>query len=62
MKTKIFNKKLSLNKKTVADLNNKEMQGVHGGAETVERTICITKCATDCPVCTITRCTVCCVP
>jgi len=31
MKTKKFSKKLILNKKTVADLNNKEMREVVGG-------------------------------
>jgi len=61
MKTKTFSKKLSLNKKTVADLNNKDMQSVHGGA-TAEKTVCITRCVTDCALCTMTRCSVCCVP
>ena len=61
MKTKNFSKKLSLNKKTVADLNNKEMQAIHGG-ETVELTICRTRCVTDCVMCTMTRCSVCCIP
>lgn len=31
MKTKKFNQKLRLNKKTVADLNGTEMNGIHGG-------------------------------
>ncbi len=31
MKTKKFSKKLSLNKKTIADLNSNEMKEVHGG-------------------------------
>jgi len=31
MKTKKFSKKLTLNKKTVADLNSKEMKDAHGG-------------------------------
>jgi len=61
MKTKTFNKKLSLKKKTVADLDNKEMQSAYGGAVTNERTICITRCVSDC-LCTMTRCTICCVP
>jgi bacteriocin-like protein len=60
MKTKTFNKKLSLNKKTVANLNDKEMQGIYGG-ETVEKTVCITRCVSDC-LCTMTRCSICCVP
>lgn len=31
MKPKTFNKKLSLNKKTIVNLNNKEMKAVAGG-------------------------------
>jgi len=31
MKTKRFSKKLTLNKKTVADLKSNEMKEVHGG-------------------------------
>jgi len=31
MKTKKFSKKLTLNKKTIADLINSEMKGVYGG-------------------------------
>ena len=31
MKPKNFNKKLNLNKKTIADLNNGEMNNAHGG-------------------------------
>ncbi len=61
MKTKTFNKKLSLKKKTVANLDNKEMQGIYGG-ETAERTVCITRCAPSDCMCTMTRCTICCVP
>ena len=34
MKTKKFNKRLTLNKKTVSDLNDKEMKDLHGGAGT----------------------------
>ena len=59
MKSKVFSKKLSLNKKTVANLNNKEMQDIYGG-ETVEPTVCKTRCITDCVACTMTRCSVCC--
>jgi len=33
MKTKKFSKKLTLNKKTIADLNNGEMKNVHGGGD-----------------------------
>ena len=35
MKQKKFNKKLSLNKKTIANLNNGEKRHVYGGKETV---------------------------
>jgi hypothetical protein len=31
MKTKKFNKRLALNKKTIADLNNSQMDAVYGG-------------------------------
>jgi natural product precursor len=31
MKSKAFNKKLSLNRKTIANLNNKEMKRTAGG-------------------------------
>ena len=34
MKTKNFNKKLTLNKTTVADLKQTEMNAVNGGADT----------------------------
>jgi len=61
MKKKTFGKKLSLNKKTVADLEHKDMQGVYGGATGL--TDCITNCASVCPRCmTATRCSDCCVP
>ena len=33
MKTKKFQKKLTLNKKTIVDLNNGEMKGAQGGAD-----------------------------
>jgi natural product precursor len=33
MKTKIFSKKLTLSKKTIAHLNDKEMKDVNGGWE-----------------------------
>jgi len=32
MRTKKFNKKLNLNKKTIADLDPKKMNGIKGGA------------------------------
>ncbi len=34
MNTKKFGKKLVLNKKTISDLTNKEMQNAYGGAPT----------------------------
>jgi natural product precursor len=34
MKTKTFEKKLSLNKKTVVDLDNREMKKIYGGIST----------------------------
>jgi len=40
MKTKKVNKKLSLNKKTIANLGNNEMNGVHGGG-TLNSLCCI---------------------
>ena len=49
MKTKRFSKKLVLKKNTVANLDNSDMNVLHGGAVwTEERTVCHTKCATDC--------------
>jgi hypothetical protein len=49
MKTKSFNKKLTLNKKTVVNLGNEEMIGIQGGlfpctkiSPTCER-ICLTE-------------------
>ena len=38
MKTKKFNKKLSLNKKTIADLNEEEMKKAIGGVSGVDTT------------------------
>lgn len=40
MKTKTFNKRLVLKKKTVAHLNNKEMKGLHGGVGVTRPTHC----------------------
>jgi natural product precursor len=51
MKIKKFNKKLDLNKSTVADLNNSELRKVYGGAATYPGcvpTVDVTKCATNC--------------
>ena len=66
MKAKKFNKKLLLNKKTVANLNNDKMSGVRGGMYTVQLT-CGAFCDTDftcedltvCGVCWTQRPTVC---
>jgi natural product precursor len=57
MKVKKFNKKLGLNKSTVANLNNSDMNAVYGGV-TNEPTVCVTKCATNCCLETmkLTRC------
>jgi hypothetical protein len=58
MKSKKFSMKLTLNKKTIANLNDNAMKEVHGGIETisacpipaciVSHTYCHTSCATDC--------------
>ncbi len=47
MKTRKFEKKLVLSKKTVANLDNAAMLAVHGGDET-GFTDCRTRCATEC--------------
>ena len=36
MKTKKFNKKLGLNKKTIADLNEPDMQSLRGGTQSYD--------------------------
>jgi hypothetical protein len=50
MKTKIFNKKLTLNKKTIVNLGNEEMNSVYAGGiypcTRVDRT-CERACLTD---------------
>ena len=48
MKTKKFSKKLSLNKKTIADLDNGKMKGVYGGV--------LQSVNTDCASCFYTGC------
>jgi hypothetical protein len=50
MKQKKFNKKLILNKKTIANLNNGEMKDVNGGKDDISNSLCITcfTCDTDC--------------
>jgi hypothetical protein len=54
MKIKNFNKKLALNKETIANLGSKEMQKIAGGEET--RTMacysCVVTCKTQCEFCT----------
>lgn len=47
MKTKNFSKRLVLNKKTVANLNNHDMKNIYGGRET-GATECVTNCQTNC--------------
>ena len=54
MKTKTFIKKLNLNKQTVAALENEQMNKVKGGIDTVNRTLCVTKCISGCE--TVTCC------
>jgi len=56
MKTKKFNKKLALNKKTVVNLDGSMMNGVKGGTDTYYTcptgfTVCRTACVTECPRC-----------
>ena len=58
MKSKKFNKKLALNRRTVANLNKREMGTAHGGLDSVppqcltNATNCLlTDCATECPGC-----------
>lgn len=57
MKTKKITKKLTLNKKTVVNLDGTNMSGVKGGlVETYYTcptgfTYCRTKCVTECPLC-----------
>lgn len=55
MKTKELSKRLELNKRTIAHLNNNEMNAVNGGAMT---TTLLTACDTECPSvsCLITSC------
>lgn len=55
MKTKKISKKLTLNKKTIAHLDPKELKGLHGG---VTGTHCVSDCVctgscenTACPPC-----------
>ena len=61
MKSKSFNKKLSLNKKTVANINESHMNNVKGGETTLTCGACktIVSCwETQCKTC-ITLCEAC---
>ena len=40
MKTKTFDKRLVLSKKTITNLDNKEMKSLHGGVGNTQLTIC----------------------
>lgn len=55
MKIKKIRGKLSLNKETVVDLNEKAMKNAYGGATFVNCptgwTYCRTDCVTNCPLC-----------
>lgn len=51
MKTKKIDKKLALNKKTVANLGTETMRDVRGGFLTYEMTICRSNCVSNCPIC-----------
>jgi natural product precursor len=51
MKTKNFDKKLALNKRTIANLNSREMRNLHGGVYTNRR-----ECETNEPSCRPTVC------
>lgn len=42
MKTKKFDKKLTLDKKTVTELSENDMKGVNGGQETLAGPRCVT--------------------
>jgi natural product precursor len=52
MKTKKLNKRLSLNKKTIADLNKGELKHVHGGNIIVKpATLTAAMCGGTCVTC-----------
>ncbi|MDQ1351396.1 MAG: hypothetical protein QG657_1698 [Acidobacteriota bacterium] len=57
MKLRTIKKKLELSKRTVADLSNGEMNGVHGGLATRNF-----NCPTDMSFCCYTHLTMCCPP
>jgi hypothetical protein len=53
MKTKrgLF-KKIGLNKKTIANLDNRDLHKVNGGwTGPTEVTVCMTNCVSNCPTC-----------
>ncbi len=50
---KDFNKKLVLKKKTIVNLENKELKKVYGG---LSRTECFTNCVTNCLQCPSMKC------
>jgi hypothetical protein len=50
MKKKKMLRALKLNKTTVVNLHNLEMNALRGGEET-DPTLCFTKCLTDCDLC-----------
>jgi hypothetical protein len=61
MKPKIIEKKLVLKKRTIIDLNDKELDKAMGGitgdpCQTIQKTVCWTECETDCPFCPTVRC------
>ena len=69
MKTKIFRKKMVLNKRTIANLNNHEMKDVYGGIDYTHRTNCecntLRSCWTDatcCGPCETESCTIVIIP
>lgn len=59
MKTKTFNKRLSLSKETVVNLGQTEIKEIKGGAvyETWEQTYCIVCTANTCIRCPSAACT-----
>lgn len=58
MKTKKFEKKLGLKKKTIANLNNQEMVTANGGVEETNYRTCIQPTA-SCDTCLIETCVTC---
>lgn len=58
MKSKKFEKKLTLRKRTVTDLNSNEMFDINGGGVTQTRVCntCVVTCMTACELCTDIMC------